>query len=86
MAELKVRKNDGRIEPFDRGKMAAGFQRSGASPGEAEGIASQVESWAQNAAIDGIISSAELRTKVLELLRASNPTVATNFEQFRKGA
>lgn len=84
MAELKVRKRDGRIEPFDRNKMATGIQRSGASPEEAEKVASQVEAWAQSATVDGVISSTELRTKVLELLRMVNPTTATNFEQFKK--
>jgi len=84
MPELKVRKKDGRIEPFDRGKMASGIQKSGASPEEAEKITSQVEAWARSAAIDGIISSAELKSKLLELLRATNPTVATSFEQFKK--
>lgn len=84
MPELKVRKKDGRIEPFNRGKMAGGIQKSGASPEEAEKTASEVEAWAQSAAIDGIISSAELKSKLLELLRATNPTVATSFEEFKK--
>lgn len=84
MVELKVRKKDGRIEPFDRSKMASGIQKSGASPEEAEKIASQVEAWAQSAAVDGVISTSELRTKVLELLRATNPTVATSFEGFKR--
>lgn len=86
MAELQVRKKDGRLELFDRKKMTTGIQLAGSSPEEAEGITSQVEGWAQSAAIDGVISSSELRTKVLELLRAANPTAATTFEQFRKGA
>lgn len=86
MAELKVRKRDGRIEPFNRGKMAGGIQKSGASAEEAEKVASEVERWAQTAAIDGVISSVELRTKVLELLRATNPTVATSFEGYQKGS
>ena len=84
MPELKVRKKDGRIEPFDRGKMAGGIQKSGASPEEVEKIASEVEIWAQSAAVDGVIGSAELKTKLLELLRATNPTAATSFEEFRK--
>lgn len=84
MADLKVRKKDGRIELFDRGKMATGIQKAGASPEEAEKVASEVETWAQSAALDGVISSVELKTKILELLRTTNPTAATSFEQFRK--
>lgn len=84
MAELKVRKRTGQLEDFDRSKMTVGIQKAGASVEEAGKIASEVEAWAQGAAVDGIISSVELRTKVLELLRATNPTAGTSFEEFRK--
>ena len=82
--ELKVRKRDGRIEDFMRDKVAASVRKAGASPEVAESIGIQVESWAGDAATEGVIKSSEIRTKVLELLRPLNPKAATAYETYKK--
>lgn len=82
--ELQVQKKDGRLEAFDRSKILNGLIKSGASTTEAESITSQVESWAQGAAQNGVVKSLDIRTKVLELLRSANPAVAASFEAYRK--
>lgn len=81
---LKVRKNDGSLEGFDRAKISGGAMKSGATAEQAEQVASQVEAWAQGAAIDGIIATTEVRAKVLEALRLVNPTAAASFEAYQK--
>lgn len=81
---IKVQKKDGRLEDFDRNKISGGIVKSGATPEQAENIAAQVESWAQTAAANGVISSVAVREKVLELLRSVNPEVAVSFEAYHK--
>jgi len=84
MAELQVQKKDGRLEAFDRSKILNGLIKSGASATEAESVTSQVENWASTAAVNNVIKTADIRTKVLELLRSVNPTVTASFEAYRK--
>jgi len=81
---IKVEKKDGQTEDFDRNKLSSGIVKSGASSEEAENIAGQVETWAQGAAVDGVIKTSDIRTKVLELLRSANPEAAATFEAYKK--
>lgn len=81
---IKVKKKDGRLEDFDRNKVSGGVIKSGASPEEAKNIAAQIETWAQSAAVDGVIKSSDIRPKVLELLRSVNPKAAATFEAYKK--
>ena len=81
---IKVEKKDGRLEDFDRNKVSGSVVKSGASPEKAESIATQIETWAQSAAMDGVIKSSDIKTKVLELLRSVNPEAAASFETYKK--
>jgi len=81
---IQVEKKDGRKEPFDRNKVSAGVTKSGATPEQADSIASQIETWAQGTAVDGVIKASDIRTKVLELLRTANPQAAGKFEAYKK--
>ncbi len=81
---LQAQKKDGSLEPFDRNKIKNGLIKSGASEAEAESITSQAETWAQTTAVNNIVKTADIRTKVLELLRSANPTVAASFEAYQK--
>jgi len=83
---MQIEKKDGRLEDFDRGKISRGVVAAGASSETAEAIATEAENWAGSVAVDGAITSGEIRNKVLELLQVQNPTAATNFEQYRKSA
>lgn len=82
--ELQVQKKDGTLEPFDRNKIKNGLIKSGASEAEAESIASQVEVWSQTVAVNNVVKTADIKTKVLGLLRSANPTAAAAFEAYRK--
>jgi len=83
---LQVQKKDGRLEPFDRNRIKNGLIKSGASEAEAESITSQVENWAPTMAMNNTVKTADIRTKVLELLKAVNPTAGAAFEAYRKPA
>jgi len=77
----KVKKKDGRLEDFDRGKVLKGALSAGASPQEAEQAASTIETWLPTVAAVG---SNEISAKVVEVLKSVNPTAATNFESYQK--
>jgi len=81
---VKVQKKDGSLEDFDRNKVINGVVKSGATPQQAEEVARQVEAWLPTGAVNGIVSSMAIRSKVLEVLRTLNPTAAASFETYRK--
>lgn len=81
---VKVQKKDGRMEDFDRNKIFGGIVKSGTTSEEAENATRQIESWVQAAAVNGIINSGQIRSKLLEILRGVNPTAATAFEAYQK--
>lgn len=81
---MQVQKRDGGLEEFDRSKVSGGVVKSGGTLDQAETIATQVETWAQGVAVDGVIKAGEIRMKVLELLQAVNPEAAATFEAYRK--
>lgn len=83
---FKVQKKDGSLQDFDRSKITGGAMKAGASSEEAEKVAVEIESWLPTNAVNGVLSVLNLRTKVLEVLRGVNPTVAANFEAYKKPA
>lgn len=84
MAEIKVKKRNGSLQEFDRNKIESSIAKAGGTPEEAGRVSVEVESWVPSAAVDGVISSLQIREKVLELLRTPNPEVAKTFEEYRK--
>jgi transcriptional regulator NrdR family protein len=84
--DIKVKKKDGRIEAFDQNKIKNGLVKSGALPDQVIKVTADVEAWASTAAVEGVIGTMEIRSKVIELLRAVNPQAAADFEAYRKPA
>jgi len=84
MAELKIRKRDGRTQDFNRDKIVVSIAKAGGTTEQAEEIAVEVENWASNISPDGIVTSRQIREKTLELLRLVNPEAAESFEEYYK--
>ena len=83
---IKVQKKDGQTQDFDRNKILNGVVKSGGTPEEAENVTKQIEAWIITAAINGVIPSMQIRTKLLEVLQTVNPTAAAAFEMYQKTA
>lgn len=81
---MQIQKRDGSLEDFDQSKISSGLVKAGATLDQAETIASQAVTWAQGAAVEGVLRASEVKTKVVELLQAANPEAAVVFEAFRK--
>ncbi len=84
MAELKVRKRDGRLQDFSREKIAVSVAKAGGTREQAGKIAVEVENWASNISPDGVVTSLQIREKTLELLRPVDPEAAESFEEYHK--
>jgi len=80
----KVLKKDGDLQDFDWQKIVLAVTKSGATEEEASKVAMEVEGWLNSVAQDGVIKSYDLHVKVLEVLKALNPTAGAAFETFRK--
>ncbi|MBN1331857.1 hypothetical protein JW978_03160 [Candidatus Dojkabacteria bacterium] len=80
--DLMVRKTDGTTEPFDRNKIKNGVMKAGATEEQAEDLTAQVETWAQEAAVDGVIATSEIRTKGLEILGQLNPEALESYKEY----
>lgn len=83
---FKVQKKDGSMQDFDRAKVVSGAVKAGATPEEAENVATQVEAWLPTVAVDGVVNSMDIRSKGLEILQTVNPTAAAAYETYQKAA
>ncbi len=81
---FKVRKKDGGLQDFDRNKVFGSLMRAGGSQEEAEKVTREVEAWLPNVAVEGVVDSQAIRAKVIEILRPLNPTVAGDYEAYKK--
>ena len=77
----RVKKMDGKIEPFSRAKIIRGCKKSGASKQVAERVARQVYNEVKR---NKIVSSARIRKNVLALLRRMDNKAYKKFVKFRK--
>jgi transcriptional regulator NrdR family protein len=80
---MKVLKRNGAMEDFDRSKVVAGLLKAGANPTEAESVTSQVETWVNGLNLD-VVSSTDIAKRLVEVLKAVNPTAAAAFEGYVK--
>jgi len=80
----KVEKKDGALEDFDNGKIVSGIVKAGGTESDAHKVLEQIEAWLPTVAKDGVVQSADIRVKGLEILREVNPEVAASFESFKK--
>lgn len=80
----KVEKKDGTQENFDRNKIVAGIVAAGGTMENAEKVATEIESWLPEMAVNNVVRSNDIRIKGLEIFRMVNPTAAETFETYQK--
>lgn len=81
---MKVQKRDGSFQDFDVSKLARSLVGSGLPQEEADGIASEIEMWAQDMAKEDTIHSADIRSRVIEVLRNDYSEAAETYESYTK--
>lgn len=84
MSDLKVRKRDGKVEIWNYDKVLASIGKSMIPLKKAEAVASAVEKWAEKSAGKGVVSSDEVRDKVIEILKEIDSVAADNYQVYKK--
>ena len=84
MDTIQVQKRDGSLQPFDKNKIVLGLAHAGVLVSEANEIADQVETWAQESAQDGAVKSVDIRDYILDLLQQRDETAAGQYAEYKK--
>ena len=80
----KVQKKDGKEEAFDRNKIIAGIIASGGTMEDAERVATGIEEWLPEMAVNGVVRSSDIRSKGLTIFRSVNPEASERFDSYQK--
>lgn len=79
---VQVKKRDGSLEDFNRQKVYQSVVAAGLSETEANNIADQVETWVMEK--EEVVSTGEVRNKVIGFLEAKNPEAAESYRSYKK--
>jgi transcriptional regulator NrdR family protein len=82
--ELKVEKKDGEVEEFQVTKLRGSCMYAGASAEEAEKVTQDMQQWALENHQNGVVKTADMRAKIIELLKQLNPDAASRYESYKK--
>jgi len=81
---LKVKKRDTSLEPFDFDKLLASITKAGVPIKDAIEVARDIEGWVKVSSKNSIISSIELRDKIVEKLSENFPSQAESYRIYKK--
>lgn len=84
MEQLQVEKRDGTKEQYQTTKVRGSLMMAGASVEEAEDITTKISEWARANAKEGVVKTAAIRAKVIELLKETNTDAADSYEAYKK--
>ncbi len=84
MAKLKIEKRDGKLEEWNYDKIILSIGKAMMPVDRAEKIAKNVEKWAQQNAKKGVVTSNQIRDKVIEYLKDEDPVAAESYELYKK--
>jgi hypothetical protein len=81
---LQIRKRGGELEPWSVDKTINSAAVAGTSMKMAEAIGKLIESWAEKNAENGIVSSLQIRDKLVEVLAVVDSVAAEAYKAFKK--
>lgn len=84
MNNLKVQKREGGEEDWNQDKIIASITKAGGKLEDAQMVANGVRQWATDASQNGAVRSTQIRDKVIESLRSTDPVVASTYEGYKK--
>ncbi len=80
---VKVQKQEGNVEEFEKKKLLLSLLRAGSPPDQAERILANIETWL-NSQEQKIIKSSEIKIRVGNILKRINPQAARGYKLYRK--
>lgn len=86
MTIIQVLKRDGAQQDWNKSKLLNSVTQAGVTPQEAESVSSLIEIWAERSTAGQPLKSADIRAKVLDILRVVDPKAAGAFETYKKPA
>ncbi len=81
---LAVLKRDGTTEDWDLEKVRRSIVNSGGTPEESDAITKLIEIWAHRFAENNIVKSADIKSKVIEIMKAVNSAFTQAYEEYQK--
>jgi transcriptional regulator NrdR family protein len=84
MSEIKVKKRDGNVEEWSYDKILNSIGKSMIPLKKAETVASSVEKWVKETGGKNVVSSTEIRDKIIEILKEVDPVAADNYQVYKK--
>ena len=82
--DLKVRKTSGETESFSSEKIVRSIIRAGGTVELAGEIAKAAAAKVKELAVEGLVTTQDIRNSVIEFLREKNEDVAKAFEEFKQ--
>lgn len=79
---VKIKKRDNSLEDFDREKLRRSVLAAGLSKENANDIVNQIETWVQQG--EDVVSTAQIRSKVIDLMESKDPEATKNYKSYKK--
>ncbi len=79
---IQVKKKDGQLEDFNFLKIYRSVMAAGLPEDRANTVTNQVQDWAES--MGDVVSTMEIKAKVIELLGDIDPDVAQNYKTYKK--
>lgn len=79
---MRVQKNTGRTEEFDRDKIFNSIVGATATPAEAEVVTKHIEEWLESLSDRDTVTTVEIKAKVAEMLKNLDPAAAKLYIEF----
>lgn len=83
MDEITIKKRGGEVEYFSYDKLVVAIGKTGVPLKEAEKIAENIKKWLISKKKD-VITSSQIRDKIIELLKRKFPAEADSFQAYKK--
>lgn len=84
LTKVQVRKRGGGLEPWNIEKVINSTAVAGLSMKEAEALGALIEAWAEKNAENGVISSIQIRDKVIEVLGLIDSMAGESYKTYKK--
>jgi 2-phosphoglycerate kinase len=84
MDQLKIKKRDKSIEGWSDDKLITSMSKAGVPIDKAQKIAGDIKNWARKNAVNYVVTSVELRDKVIESIKVEFPAQADSYQAFKK--
>ena len=80
---IQITKRDGSVEEWSFDKLLSSVTKAGLPMDKGELLAKQIEEWLKNQSLK-IVSSTDIRDKVIEIMKVMEPMTASVYEAYRK--